>query len=246
MRRLIVTLALLALVHGPTRAESLAAAEALYEQGAFEKAADLARMLGSADGHALAARATLVEATYLAPDDEKLSLLDLAAEDARNALELAPGHVQAHLELAVALGQAARLQSPIAVYLNGYVDESRQHLDRALRLDPDSAWTHAMLGAWHLQVVRHAGAERALELYGAEVQAGLERCAEAAALAPDGLLPRFACALSLLELDGASYGAEVGQVLALVLELPARDAAERLVQARARELLEELGGEGIY
>lgn len=241
MRLLTVALALLALGHGPARGGDLEAAQALYEQGAFEKAADLARVLGSADGHALAARATLVEALYLAPDDEKLALLEVTVEDARTALDLAPEHVSAHLELAVALGEAAKLRNPLTVHMNGYVGESRRHLDRALRLDPESAWTHAMLGAWHLQVVGHAGVDLALELYGAELQAGLALCRDAATLAPDGLLPRFACAVSLLELDAGTYGGEVAQTLALITELPAQDATERLIQDRARDLLEAMG-----
>lgn len=246
MRLLIVALALLTVAHAPARAETLEVAEALYRQGSFEKAADLARALGSADGHALAARAMVVEAMWLAPQDEKLARLAIAAAHARDALELAPDHADAHLQLAISLGQAARLRNPVSVHLNGYVSDGKQHLEAALDLAPEWSWAHGMLGAWHLQVVGHAGPDLALELYGAKVQAGLELCGRAAELAPESIVPRFACALSLLELDRETYGRDAAQALALLIELPARDAAERLVQEQARRLLADGGGEATY
>lgn len=237
MRRLAAALAWLILAAGAAYADDLAEAERLYAEGAFDKSAEIARAVGSADGHALAARSMLVDAAYLAPREEKLLLFERAADEARKALELEPRHVDANLQLAVALGQVAELQDPLTAHLNGYVRAGRAHLERALRLAPESAWAHGIAGIWHLQVVRHAGAHLALELYGARERTGVEHCAKAEALAPESIILRFGCAVSRLELDANTYGHEAMRTLALIAALPARDAAERLVQQRAARVM---------
>jgi hypothetical protein len=111
-----------------------------------------------------------------------------------------------------------------------------------LALDPDNAWPHAVLGIWHLEVVRHAGAELARDVYSASKEAGLEHCAAAERLAPGQIVLRFGCTVARLLLDPATYEQEAIRELILVSGLPAHDAAEHLVEERARDILEQLGG----
>ena len=62
-RRILLALALLAGV-AATHGKDLVEASALYDRGAMLKAAELGRGIGTADGFALAAQATLVAAVY--------------------------------------------------------------------------------------------------------------------------------------------------------------------------------------
>src|SRR5262245_29210454 len=78
MAGLVVALGLVAGASPPVAAAGLKEAEARYQQGDMAGAATLARALGSADGFALAAQATLVEATYLSPDAGKQALFEQA------------------------------------------------------------------------------------------------------------------------------------------------------------------------
>ncbi len=225
---------LLALLLGQgARAADLATAQALYERGEMGAAASLARSVGGAEGLTLAARATLVEALYLAAAADQSALLEHAASDARQALALDPGYEPAYVQLALALGQVAELAGPITAHLEGYAHEGRDLLDRARALAPDDPWPDGLLGIWHLQLVRQGSAVLAAELYGASEAEGLRLCRQAARRAPAAIALRYGCAVSMLELDPGRLGREALRTLVAITQLPAADAAERLVQQAA-------------
>lgn len=230
-----LAMGLAAVAHG----QDLDEARALYDRGAMLKAAELARGFGTADGHALAAQATLVAATYQVPGGPDRKLLHQAADEARAALALDPNHLQAHLRLAMALGYMAE-GSPIEAHLGGLAHEAKALLDRALALAPDDAWAHGVLGVWHLRVVRHAGPMLAESLYGATLEQGRAQCEEAASLAPDILAIRFGCATASLEAAPRRYRQEAVEILDTVVRLPAGNAAAQLIQADARRRLDLL------
>jgi hypothetical protein len=215
-------------------------AERLYREGILLEAATLARSEGSADGLSLAARATLVDAAYLAAPEDQMALFERAAEDARQALALAPDLVDAHLQLALALGLIADRQDPITVHVNGHAAEGRELLERAKTLAPDDPWAHGLLGIWHLQVVRRATAPLAEALYDASEETGVELCARSKALAPGGLAMRYGCALSLLELDPERHAQAALADLKAIGRHPAADAADALVRVAAKRLVGEL------
>ena len=242
-RGLLVALALV-LCASPAAAftaDPLSGAQALYRQGAMTAAAAEARRQDGADGLTLAARATLVEALYLAPPAARQSLVERALGDARDALGQAPDHYGAHLQLALALGALAQLEGPISAHLKGYASEGRRLLERARALaPPGDPWPDGLLGIWHLQLVHLGSAALAAELYGASAGEGLALCRRAAARAPTALALRYGCAVSMLDLDPAGLGAEARAELAALVALPAADAAEGLVQGAARRKIAEI------
>jgi hypothetical protein len=224
----------------PVGAAGLGEAEARYERGDMVGAASLARSAASAEGFALAAKATLVQATYLSPMAEKQALLELAATDAKEALALDPDRVDAQLQLAIALGQLAELDDPISAHVNGYAKEGKALLDRALALDPDNAWAQALLGMWHLRIVQRAGDALAEGLYGASRPAGVELCSGTLAGMDAALALRYGCALTLVELDPDEFEDAAEVTLAKVKDSAPQDAADSLVQAAAARLLDEI------
>jgi hypothetical protein len=226
-------LALLLGLDGRAAADDLASAQALYDQGEMRAAARLARSVGSAEALTLAARATLVEALYLAAEADQSALLERAARDARKALALDSGYEPAYLQLALALGQMAERSGPIRAHLEGYAREGRTLLERARALAPDDPWPDGLLGIWHLQLVRQGSAVLAAELYGASEAEGLRLCRRAAERGPAAIALRYGCAVSMLELDPKRLGREALQTLGAIIQLPAADAAERLVQRAA-------------
>lgn len=236
----VLGLTLLVVLAAGAGASTLERAEALYHQGALMEAAALARRQGDAEGLSLAAKATLVEATYRAPDDRKVELFERAAADARQALAREPDNVDAHLQLALALGLMANLSDPLSAHLSGYAAEGRELLERAKALAPDDAWAQGLLGIWHLQVVRHARPALAEALYGASAEAGVDLCAHAISLAPQALGLRYGCAVSLLELDPEAHVAEALRALKEIVDMPVHDAAEAMVQDEARRRLAQL------
>lgn len=235
-----LTLCLLAGGLSTATASGLGEAETRYEQGDMAGAASLARAVDSADGFALAAKATLVQAAYLSPEAQKQALFERAAADAKAALALEPDQVDAHLQLAIALGQLAELADPISAHVNGYAKEGKALLDRALALDPDNQWARALLGMWHLRVVHHAGDALAESLYGANRETGLELCSKAMTESDSALALKYGCAMVLAELAPAEFADTAEQTLAAIREAKAQDAADSLVQAEAAHLLAEL------
>jgi tetratricopeptide (TPR) repeat protein len=238
MRSLPLVLILLTFGVGAA-AGGLPRAEALYRAGDMREAAAAARTLGSADAYALAAKASLVEAIYQAKDGERTSLLEQAISDAKEALELDPKSVDARLQVALALGHLAE-DDVVGAQMNGYVEEGRRLIDQALELAPDDPWAHGLLGMWHLQVVRHAGRALAGSLYGADPQTGLAQCEKALAMAPRDLTIRFGCALSRLQADPDGVDWRALDQLKLVEHMPAQDAAESLVRAKAERVVREI------
>jgi tetratricopeptide (TPR) repeat protein len=235
-----VGLALLLALAAGAGAADLERAEALYREGALLEAAALARRQGGAAGLSLAARATLVEATYRAPKGQKPELFERAADDARQALARDPDNVDALLELALALGNIADLADPLVAHLNGYAKESRELLERARVLAPDDAWALGLLGIWHLQVVRRASPPLAEALYDASEEAGVDLCAKAVSLAPAALALRYGCTVSRLELDPEAHVAEALRELKEISDMPVHDVSEALVRDQARRRLDEL------
>jgi hypothetical protein len=238
MNGLPVILLLLAASVGAA-AGGLPRAEALYHAGEMREAAEAARTLGSADAYSLAAKASLVEAIYQANDGERTALLEQAIRDAHEALALDPQSVDARLHVAIALGHLAE-DDLVGAQMNGYVEEGKRLIDQALALAPDDAWAHGLLGMWHLQVVRHAGQALARSLYGADVQTGLAQCKKALTMAPQDLTVRFGCALSRLQADPDGIDWRALDELKLVEHMPAQDAAESLVRAKAERVVREI------
>ena len=240
MARLLIVLCMVFGVPAPLVAAGLDDAEARYEQGDMAGAASLARALASAKGFALAARATLLEAIYLSPDADKQALVERAAADAEAALVRDPNYVDAQLQLAIALGQLADLEDPLSAHVNGYAKQGKALIDRALALDPDDAWAHALLGMWHLRIVARAGDALAASLYGASRKTGVELCTQAIAGPHEAFALRYGCARLLWELDPDRFAVTAEQALAAIKQAPPGDAADRLVQAAAARLLAEL------
>jgi hypothetical protein len=224
----------------PARATELAQAEALYERGDLAQAATLARASGSAAGFSLAAKATLVQATYLSPKAEKAATFELAATDAKAALARDPNRVDAHLQLAIALGQLAELEDPLRAHVSGYANQGKALIDQALALDPGNAWARALLGIWHLRIVYRAGDALADSLYGASRATGVALCTNALATPDRALAPAYGCARALLDVDRDTFAGAAERTLQAVKDAPTADAADRLVQAEAGALLDQL------
>jgi hypothetical protein len=88
--------------------------------------------------------------------------------------------------------------------------------------------------------VQRAGDALAEGLYGASRAAGVELCSRALAGIHAALALRYGCALTLVQLDPDGFGDTAEVTLARVKNSAPQDAADRLVQAAATRLLDEL------
>lgn len=243
MRRWIAALLCLVAWSSGASAAGISEAEQLYQAGDMVEAARIGRTQGSAAGLTLAARASLVNALYLAPEGQREELLQAAADDADQALQLEPQHVDAMLQLAVALGKLAEREDPLTAHMKGYGHRGRALIERAIALRPDDAWANGLLGIWHLQVVRRGGATLAQELYGANEADGRRLCRRAVELDTSVAAIRYGCARSLLDLDPEANRGEALAELRRVVETPVQDVAGRLLRKAASRDIEEASPE---
>lgn len=210
----------------------------LYEIGKYLEAASLAEKVGTASSLALAARATLAHAIYVADSSSRTTEVQKGEALARKALALDPGQAEAHLQLAIALYQQARVMTPITAYFQGYVGEARGNLDAALRIDADNPWVHSLLGSWHFEVVRLAGPILAQTLFDANLADGRTAFARANTLMPNRIALQYTFARALLLNDPEANRTKAVHALEAALAAKPMDHLDGMVAARARAVLD--------
>ncbi|MEQ8406403.1 MAG: hypothetical protein RKE49_15005 [Oceanicaulis sp.] len=233
MRSVIACLALMLAAPAlaqPSAREAYEAGDWAYAQTLAAEAQDAASKTYAAE----AALAPLILGRMTEADRyDKRMKARTAAGLAREALDIDPGHARAHLALAAALGYEARYSNPLRAALARLPQRGRMHIERALELDPASAWGHALLGAWHMEIVRRAG-ERT---FGADSETGLERYRAAATIAESPAIP-YHFALALLAHDAETHGDEALAQLRAAARMETQTAFDAAMRARAEDLLE--------
>lgn len=206
----------------------------LYAAGHYTDAIRAGAAANNASGYLTAARAALADATTRPA--LCLDCLRNAETLARKSTALDPHLADAHVYLAVAMGQEARIVGPVWARAHNYPGQAKDQLDAALAIDPKNAWALAALGGWHVEIVRTGGDYLADLLYDATVDKGLASFAAAFKVAPDNLVLRYQYALSLSGYDAGRFSHEIKDALVRIAKLKAATAYETLAKTRAAEL----------
>ena len=240
---LLAALSALAVWAAPANAEPPSAALQLYAAGEYVAAADVAQQDSrSAESLAFAARAALAACVVSGEDD---AMLAQAERNARAALALNPDSIDARLQLAVVYGMRGRRASLAEAFARNYAPRGRKLIDEALALAPDNAEAEAVLGAWHLEIIRRSGRVGAIA-YGARVEQGIAAFERARALAPASTAIALQYALALAELDAARHSERINQLLDAIQELAPRDALEAFSQSVAGRLAAAMADSGPH
>lgn len=224
-------------------AASVEKAEALFARGDFLAAADEGRTVASAAGLALAARATLAYVEFRAPPTRRGHAVRAAEALAREALAKDPEHVEALIQLSLAIGYRARRNGALVSHLQGLVAEGRGYLKQAVALQPDNAWANAALGALHIEVFRVGGSALASALYESSDQRGLALFRRALEIEPENAVLHYEFALALLSIDSGSHADEAEIHLVKAVGLSPETTLDRLAGERAKRLLKALQSE---
>jgi tetratricopeptide (TPR) repeat protein len=208
---------------------------ALYRAGAYVRAAEMARAAGGAGNLVLASRAYLAQVVTEPRREDVDRLVAQALAAAERALRSAPDSVEARLQLAAAIGVKGRRMNLRTVLRAGYAPRSKKLIDEALARAPNEPWGRALLGGWHLEVLRRGGAMGALA-FGARLSEGMTAFDRARALAPDDPAIATHYALALLLLNPGRFDARVRSLLDAAAACAARDAFEAHLIHEARRL----------
>ncbi len=206
-----------------------------FHSGQFAKSSRLAETEASAPSLAFAARALIADA--ISRNDGFCTPCLVQAETlAERAIALDPNLVEGHLQRAVAMGFRGRAIGIIDAQSEHLAEKAHDSLTKALELDPANIWALASLGAWHLEIVHHAGPILAEITYTASRSRGLTLFREALARDPSNAILRVHFALSILALDQVSFRNEAQSALAAALKVPTNDAFTIFMQSQARQL----------
>lgn len=236
-----VTITHVLLLASATGAQSLDAARAAYAEGRFIEAAGLAEDLKTSEGYALAAKSLAIHSYYIAEDDEKQALFDRAMPLAQEAIRLDAVNPKAHLQSAHAMGRYAQTIGVLQTISEGYVEKVRKAIENALLLDPEMAAAHLSLATWHAEAVNGSGAFMADLLYGATEADAIAHYERAIKLAPDEKVVLVEYALGLLLLDDENRE-QARDLFVRALEMPSKDAYDRILHQRTVERLAALDG----
>ena len=221
-------------------AQSLEAARSARDRGDFIEAAELAAAGNSAAGYALAADALAIYGYHIASDGEREDIFARATQYGLEAVQLDPQNVQAHLQLAHAMGRYAQVVSVIEVLGNRYVGRVREAVETAAELEPESALAHLGIALWHAEALHQAGFVARL-LFGASRRSALEHIDLALAYGPELKIVQLEAGYSLLLLDERRYAGRAGALLRNARSLPVANAWDALLQERVLQLLADLG-----
>ena len=210
-----------------------------FTEGRYFDAVLLADQQPTADNLAFAARSLLAEAMS-APDFEPPeTLIDQAETYARRALAADAQHVEARLQLAIALSLRARPMSTGEAMKTGYGGTAHDLAESVLADDPGNVYAHGFLAVWNLEVVRRGGGLGAT-MMGASVKTARRHYRAALASDPEDASVHWQYAKALTALNARRYRDEIDAALSAALVAETESELETLMQDRARALAQAL------
>lgn len=206
-----------------------------FTEGRYSEAVTLAEAQPSADNLAFAARSLLAEAMsvpdHIPPQDKAV----LAETYARRALTINSDHVEARLQLAIALSLRARPLTTREARRAGYGGEAKGLAMSVLDDDPGNMYAHGFMAVWNIEVVRRGGRLGA-SIMGASVSKARRHYHAAIAENGDDASTHWQYAKALTALNPKKYRSEIDTALDTAVSAQADSELEAIMQARAAEL----------
>jgi hypothetical protein len=207
-----------------------------FTEGRYADAAALAQQTESPDHLAFAARSLLAEAMSAPDFVPPAGLLDRAEALARAALDTEPDHIEARLQLAIALSLKARPLSTREAMRTGYGEDARTLVEGVLEDDPHNPFAHGFLAVWHVEVRRRGGTIGA-SILGASVKKGRRHYQAAIEASPGDASIHWQYARALASLNAKKYRGEIETTLQAALDCRTDSTLEDVMRGRA-ELLQ--------
>ena len=214
-------------------------AQNAYHAGAYERAVTLCDAEGSSEALAYAAQALIADAItrtggFCEP------CLRRAIAKADQAILRDPQRVDGYLQKSIAIGFRGRAIGISQARAEGLADEALALLERAVAMAPANAWAQASLGAWHLEIVQHAGPVLADLMYGASRNEGMKHYRTALTLDPHSALLQMNFALALLAMEREDMVTEARRALEIAVADESQDHLVSYTRHQARQLLQAL------
>lgn len=213
-----------------------------FAEGRYGDAASVAEFSSTPDSLAFAARSRLAEAMSSADYIPPANLINEAELLARAALEEDAEHIEARLQLAIALSLKTRPMTNRQAMRAGYGEEAKRLVEAVLKDDPDNTYAHGFLSVWHVEVRRRGGAIAA-SMMGASVKNARRHYQSAIAITPDEASVHWQYARALTALNARKFRKEIDAALDAAIRCETGSSLERVMQDRAQILQTALQSE---
>lgn len=204
--------------------------------GNYDTAYDLGKELETAEGLSLAAESISAK-VMLGLVEKPRKSATRARKLAQDALKLDADSHAANVQYALARGFEAQNSSPFRAFRKNLIPKSRKAIEQVREKFPEDPRGDALMGAWHLGIVRKAGTGRAEDLFNATADDGIKFYEMALSRAPQDIIILSNYAATLLAIDSEVYGDKSAKMLLNVSKLPPQNVAEEAVKARMAEFL---------
>jgi hypothetical protein len=218
--------------------DTVQAAWALFHAGEFQKAHEAGLKAGAA-GVTVANKAQAIYANYLEKSEKnKLAMFMEIAERAAAQQAEEPKNANAYYWQAYALGRYSQGISVAKALAQGLGSKVKTALETTIKLAPQHADAHIVLGAFHAEVIDKVG-KLLGKTQGADAGTGLKLYREALKLNPGSAIAMVEYANGLVMLEGDKKMAEAEKLYADAAACTPMDAMERLDVEMAKAELED-------
>lgn len=208
---------------------------AAFYAGNYSEVIQQGRDLASPEGLSLAAEAMSAQ-VLLGQVKKRRKTATKARKLAQKALKQDPDSQEANVQYALARGFETQSSSPMRVWRKGLIEKSRKAIVKVQEDFPEDPRGDALMGAWHLGIVRRAGEERALDWFEATETAGIEFYESALTQSPEDIIILSNFATVLLAIDAERYQKKGLALVKRAYAPEPSNALETAVQFRLRKL----------
>lgn len=143
----------------------------LIQSGSYSAAVKSGQALNTADSLSLASEALARKVMLGEAENPKASAV-MARNLAGKALDMEPNHQNARLQFVVTDGFVARYTNDVTAWFKKLPQKSLELIQSYRNDFPDDPKGDALMGAWHLEIIRKAGEESAERWFGARADYG--------------------------------------------------------------------------
>ena len=211
-------------------------ARTLFDAGKYDQALAIAEAADSPEGLTLAAELLSAKVLLGYVDDAKDSAKQ-ARKWAGEAVKRDPDFAEARVQYALAYGFETRSSSPFRAWRKKLPAKTFKAIQVVRERYPDDPRGDALLGAWHLGIVRKAGDKNARKWFEASEADGIKYYQAAIDRAPDDIVIASNFALILLAIDQDRFLDQAVALMDKIETLPPRNAVEREVKSRMAGLM---------
>jgi len=215
-------------------------ARQMFLEGNYAAAIDLGKDLNSAQGLSLAAEAMSAQ-VLLGQVKKRRKTATKARKLAQKALKKDDTSHEAIVQYALARGFETQASSPVRVWRKGLIKKSKEAIETVQESFPEDPRGDALMGAWHLGIVRRAGAERALDWFEATEDDGITLYESALTQSPNDITILSNFAVTLLAIDPARHSGKSKTLLERALKQEPGNALEKAMLKRAERLKSHIG-----